>query len=154
MSGVIWNSEIFKLVRILETTKGDTGARDRILERHISVFRACWETTVPRKRQNGKCCCSKCCGDRWTVVMYNRLWCHWAMDCEPTTLTAYFWVLAAHGPVCLVPGLLLSVCAMLGCGESKWFGCWVVLRGLLEVALGIHMYSHYLHFPGLPGSGS
>lgn len=41
-----------------------------------------------------------------------------------------------------------------GVGASIWLGCWLMLWGLLAVALGTHPYSHHLHFPGLPGSSS
>ena len=37
---------------------------------------------------------------------------------------------------------------------SICLGCWAVFWALLAAALAAHPYSHHLHFPGLPGSGS
>lgn len=76
----------------------------------------------------------------------DRLWLHHPHCCH--------WMRAEPGPVCLMPGLLQNMCARLGGEASVWPGYWAVFWGLLAVTLGTHPYSHYLHFPGLPGSGS
>lgn len=88
-------------------------------------------------------------------------WHHWARGCDVTewqTVTAPPSVLSL-GDGRAWPSLshawtMQSMCARLGGEESSWLGCWAVLWGLLAVALGAHPYSHHLHFPGLPGSGS
>lgn len=76
----------------------------------------------------------------------DRLWLHHPHCCH--------WMRAELGPVCLMPGLLQSMSAKLRGEASIWLWYWTVLWGLLAETLGTRPYSHHLHFPGLPGSGS
>lgn len=75
------------------------------------------------------------------------------MNPPPLQFSFGCWQSMAHSVLCL-DSYEAMLYAKLEGAEFNWFGCWAVLQSLLETAIGVHPYSHYLHFPGLSGSGS
>jgi len=162
MSGILWNFRKYfqtSSVGILDTTKEGTRGPDGPAElgaagkqqyqkgkgKRVAVAGS--GTAVAPihtcRHTDAKCCWAECCGGRTVVTSSsNRLWCHWAMHCDCSTLTAQLWVQTESGPISLMSGLLQRASARLEeerafvLGAGLCFGhCWQ--RLLLPVPTAI-----------------
>lgn len=127
---------------------GNSSTRKRGKERGGREWQ--WHCSHPRymcRHGDAKCCWGECCGRTAVTSPSNRLWCHRAVCCDCSTLTAQLWVQAEPGPVSLMPGFLLSTCARLEVGWAFVLGaglcfghCWQ--RLLLPVPTAITCISN------------